>query len=128
MNAAQRLASLFVDQRLSQSTYRASDEVTQVLNRSPTRTGFVLRNAGGPRGGGPLHVRYRSYEDFQDNEAVHRIEPQAQLTFSDSGTNTPRQEVQVKFPSAETDLVVAEWRADLPSSVFEAARKIGIKI
>jgi hypothetical protein len=128
MQAAQRLASLFVGQTLVQNTYRASGTTIQVLNRSPTRTGFVLRNAGGPNGGGNLYVRYRSFKDFTEKEAIHRIQPQAQLTFSDSGTDTPRQEVQVRFPSKETDLAVAEWRADLPKSVYEAARSVGIRI
>lgn len=130
MTALERLAISLAPERLTQNTYRASGEVTQVLNYNPYRVGLVLRNAGGPNGGGDLRLRYKDTERFQEEEAIHIVPPGGQLTPGDisDGSFVPKQPIQCLFPSETTILTIAEWERRLPSQVTDIARNLGFRV
>jgi len=90
----------------------------------------VLRNAGGPNGGGDIRLRYKEEERFQDVEAVHVLPPGGQLTPGDisDGSFVPKQSIQAVFPAETTILTVAEWERRLPQSVTDVARNLGFRV
>ena len=130
MTAFERLAISLAPEDLTQNTYRNSSAREQVLNYNPYRVGLVLRNAGGPNGGGDIRLRYKEEERFQDVEAVHVLPPGGQLTPGDisDGSFVPKQSIQAVFPSSTTILTVAEWERRLPQSVTDVARNLGFRV
>lgn len=130
MTALERLAISLAPEDLTQNTYRNSGAREQVLNYNPYRVGLVLRNAGGPNGGGDIRLRYKEEERFQNAEAVHVVPPGGQLTPGDisDGSFVPKQSIQAVFPAETTILTVAEWERRLPQSVTDVARNLGFRV
>jgi len=130
MTALERLAISLAPEDLTQNTYRNSGAREQVLTYNPYRVGLVLRNAGGPNGGGDIRLRYKEEERFQNAEAVHVLPPGGQLTPGDisDGSFVPKQSIQAVFPAETTILTVAEWERRLPQSVTDVARNLGFRV
>jgi hypothetical protein len=127
MSAIERFATSFAAQECRQETYRGADEVQQVLNENPRRRALVIRHAGGPSGGGDVHIRYEGTQDFTAEECPHKLVPGSVLTFTPSApTGTPRQQIQVLFPSARTVITVAEWSVRA-TGILDIASRLGLR-
>lgn len=130
MTAIEQLAISIAKEDLTQNTYRGESQVIQVLNYNPYRVGLVLRNDGGPAGGGDIRLRYKDEDDFGSEEAIHVLPPGSQLTpgdFSD-GSFVPKQSIQAVFSSETTVLTIAEWQRRLPQRVTDVARELGLEV